>query len=260
MWFDRLMDDIKSSLKISSENKVIFTPMFIKLGFSILGIIFSIIGAVVTIAGISVAAINWSVETAPENIVKMLVLLLPLLITTFIIALCVRIVIDVGSIHLCNEVVKGNSPKFSEFFKGIKTFTLRGLGGNLLLTLFAVILSPLILALVILYLVTCGILAGNWAFSFLSAIISTYFGIWTTIMIVDNISPLDAIKKGFDFANKNFKMLLILMLAYNSILAYVLTLSGPVIMIIGTWFIEGIFTAILHVILIQVYNRDKEVL
>lgn len=256
MWFDEIMDDCKNALRIANNNKGIFVPIFIKLGLNILLFVITfafLIGYVVRIANISYDSIN-SLGILFNEIP--IVLIIGIII--YMIYLLGASLIEVGAINLLKIAVEGNKPKSSHFFEGIKTYFPKVLGGNLIIFLIVLVLSPVIIGLYLLYTVLIGTLTAGWGITFLSVFIGVYFTSWTTAVVVDNLSPIKAIGISFKLGKRYFWGLFIIILSSILISRYIAVVFGPLVALLGGWFIAGVILTYFKLVVLMVYNRKRE--
>jgi hypothetical protein len=256
MWFDEIMEDCKNALRIANNNKGIFVPIFIKLGLSILLFVTTIgfaIGYVVRVANLSYNRIS-----SLQILFKEIPIVLVIGIITYLLFLVVGSIIEVGSINLIKTAAEGVKPKSSHFFQGIKNYFLKVLGGKLIIHLIILVLSPIIIGLYLLYTVLIGTLTAGWGITFLSVVIAVYFTSWTTAVVVDNLSPIKAISISFKIGKKYFWGLFIIILSSILISRYIAVVFGPLVALLGGWFIAGVILTYFKLVVLMVYNRKRE--
>jgi hypothetical protein len=256
MWFDEIMEDCKNALRITNNNKGIFVPIFIKLGLSIL--LFAttfafVIGYIVRIANFSFRDIS-----DLQILFRELPIVLAIGIIIYFLYLLGSSIIEVGAINLLKMAVAGNKLKSSHFFEGIKNYFLKVLGGKLIILLIVLVLSPVIIGLYLLYTVLIGTLTAGWGITFLSAFITVYFTSWTTAVVVDNLSPIKAIGISIKLGKKYFWGLFTIILSSILISRYIAVVFGPLVALLGGWFIAGVILTYFKLVVLMVYNRKRE--
>ena len=256
MWFDEIMDDCKNALRIATNNKGIFVPIFIRLGLSILMFVVAfafLIGYVVRIVNLSFTGIE-----DLQILFREIPIVLVIGVTIYLIYLLGDSLIEVGAINLLKMAARGNKPKTSHFFDGIKAYFLKVLGGKLIILLIVLILSPIIIGLYLLYTILIGTLTAGWGITFLSVFVAVYFTSWTTAIVVDNISPIKAIGVSFKLGKKYFWGLFIVILSSILIGRYITVVFGPLVAMLGGWFIAGVVLTYFKLVVLMVYNRKRE--
>ncbi len=258
MWFDEIMDDSKQALKIANKFKAIFIPIFINLGLLIAFGIYCLISGIVLFRNISTTIRSGFRDF--DIITSILPSTIIIFIFTYILIIVFTSIMKAGTISLYKSAIKGIKPSSSNFFDGIKKSFTKILTGSFLLHLICVILSPILIALFVLYAATVGILSGGWGLVFLGAIISVFFAIWPIIVVADNIKPIKAIRISISLGRRYFWGLFVLMLSNIMLSRYISFVFGPVAAIIAGWFIAGVIQTYFEVIMFLVYNRKKEFL
>ncbi len=256
MWFDEVMEDCKSALRIAHKNKGIFIPLFIKLGLNILLIILAfvlVIGNIVRIATLSIRGME-----DLNILLRQLPLFLIAGVIIYLIYLLGDSLIEVGSINLLKAAANEEKPRFSYFLEGIRSYFIKVLGGKLLILLVCLVLSPIIILLYMLYTAIIGTLSGGWGIIFLGVIVGVYFASWTTAIVVDNLSPTRAIGLSFRLGKKYFPGLFIILLSSTLIGSYISMVFGPLVALLGGWFIGGVILTYFKLVVLLTYNRKKE--
>jgi hypothetical protein len=179
------------------------------------------------------------------------------ILIAYVLYIVLNSLLEVGSINMYKAAVVGIKPSSSHFFEGMKKYFLKVLGGNLFIHLITLILSPIIIALTIIYAVIFGTLTAGWALILLSVLVMVFLGVWNIIVVVDDIPPIKAIGIGITFGKKYFWPLFIVMLSNIMLTKYLAAAFGPLAAIIAGWFIVGIVTTYFKVVVLLIYNRRK---
>ncbi len=256
LWFNEIMDDCKHALKTCNDYKGIFIPIFINAGLAILLGIFLLIFYIFLFFNIVRSVINnfEFYEILNNNLLSIIILVV---ITYFLIIIGASL-IKAGSIKLYEKAVNNIKPQTSHFFEGIKKSFFNVFKGTLFIHLIFLLISPVLLILFLLYSATIGILSGGWGILFLASFVSVFFTAWPIITVVDNVKPIKAIGLGFKLGKRYLSPLFLLMLANIMISNYVVSLAGPWGALIAGWFLSGIVGTYFSVIILLVYNRNKE--
>lgn len=252
MWFDKIMDDLKETLRISNKNKGIFIPIFIKLALTIL---FGVATGIITF--VSVITLTQNRYRYSNHFFKILPSFLIFLGIFILIYMVLNTLIEVGSINLYKVASEGIKPTTSHFIEGIKKYFLKIFGGSIFIGIITLIISPILFALFILYAILIGVLTAGWGMTFLSTIIMVFFLPWPIIVIVDDISPIKAIMKSFKFAKKNFLALFLALLGYVVINRYMVAGFGMLVTVICGWFISGVITTYFKLFVLLFYKRER---
>ncbi|WP_094551753.1 hypothetical protein [Petroclostridium xylanilyticum] len=255
MWFDEIMDDCKKGLEIASKNKGVFIPILVNAGINIL---FFICLFVITV--IFFIRHGRDLENVFNNTNNFLVIILPIIIGGIAIYLfftIVGVMIEVGSVNLYKIAAEGIKPRASYFFNGIKRYFFRVFVGTLLFHIILFVLSIPILVLLILYTFTVGILTAGWGLIFIGVLAGVYFNAWTIAVVVDDMGPLEAIGTSVKLGKKYFWGLFVLTLAALMISQYLVAAFGPLVSMIGGWFISGVILAYFKLVTLLVYKRKR---
>ncbi len=260
MWFEVLMDDFKRALFISSKYKGVFIPIFLKLAMYLILVVVIGIGIVISIASGIFAGV--SKEEALKVILRFLVPTGFFLILGYVIYMILWSLIEVGSINLYYAAIIDEKPGKEHFFKGIKTYLGKVLSGKLLIHFVVLIVSPIWLALFILYFILVGIPTAGWGVVFLAVGIGAFFASWTIAIVHDDLGPIDGIKASFRLAKNHFKPLFIIILAVSMVTQYAVNLFGPIGLLLGGWFIGGILRTYFKIVIYLtylMYSSKKEI-
>lgn len=258
MWFDKLMDNCKKSLETSINFKHVFIPIFLKL------ILTLIIGAIVFISIIIVISTGVisgiSDFTGSALTLSILLPIVAFLLFAYLTYIIIWSAIEVGSIQIYKVAINGQKPTKDIFFNAMKSYVTKLITGNLLIHFIALITSPILLIVYLLYVVLIGIPSAGWGLLFLTVVISTLFATWTIAIVNDELGAVDAIKKSFTIGIKHFKTIFLIMLSITMVSNYVITLFGPLGSIIGGWFIGGVVVTYFKIVLYLTYldiNTNK---
>lgn len=256
MWFDEIMDDCKNALRTANNNKGIFVPIFIKLGLNLLLFII----AIGFVFGNVIRMLNLSYRGKDDLLILLreVPVFIVIGVIIYLLYLAASSIIEVGSINLIKVAASGVKPKSSHFFEGIKDYFFKVLGGKLLILLIFLVLSPIIIGLYLLYAVLIGTLTAGWGITFLSVFVAVYFTSWTTAVVVDNLPPVKAIGISFKIGRKYFWGLFIVMLSSILISKYMSAVFGPLVALLGGWLISGVVLTCFKLVILMVYNREKE--
>lgn len=254
MWFDELMDDFKNALLISSKNKRIFAPVFIKLGLAILFFIFCIVEFVFAIIGLS----NMNEGMLWQEVVHKLPMLIGFGLLTYLLYLAGSSFLEAGSISLYKTASDDINPGSADFFGGVKKYFFKMFGGLLLINIIVIILSPILLLLYLIFALIVGTLTAGWGIVWLSVVMLVYFKAWTTIVVMDDKSPVSAILASIRFGGKYFWTIFVLMLSYLLITKYAIIAFGLLPALAAGWFFAGITTTYFRMVLLLIYKRKKE--
>ena len=256
MWFDKIMEDCKEALILSKENKGIFIPVFIKFGISIFSAIVIFLIFFVSMFGILHS--NYDAYDAPELFMKMIPFIVAFILIFTLAFSVINSLLEAGSINLYKAAAQGTKPSTKIFLEGIKTYFLKMFGGSIFLGVVTLVLSPLIFALFILYTVIIGVLTAGWGMTFLSTIILVFLLTWPIIVVLDNVSPIQAIGKSLKFGKKNFWPLFIVLLGYVVLNRYLVTSFGILVTAFGGWFLSGVLSTYFKVVVLLFYKRESK--
>jgi len=251
MWFDSLMDDFKRGFVIANKHKDIFVPVFLKLAmFLILGIL-GVIGVVVSISSGVFSGVN---DAGPFAVFMSIIIpVITMLLIGYITFLILWALIEVGSISLFRAAIDDIKPTKDHFFDGIKNYLVRAASGKFLIHFIVLCLSPIWLILYVIFLILIGIPTAGWGLVFISVAIGTYFATWTIALVHDDLSIVKAIKMSFRIAKDNFKPMFVLVFSATMITKYVVTLLGPLGLLLTGWFIGGVSMTYFKVVLYLKY-------
>lgn len=258
MWFDEIMEDCKQALFTANKYKGIFIPIFLKLALTLAIGVFVVIS---TIGGIArhryildyVFTDTWAMmEVLPGILMSALVL--------YLLVLVGHSIIDVGSINMFKQALSDQKPTFKDFGEGIKHYLLKVLLGKLFLHVLILITSPILIFLYLLYAVVVGTLTAGWGVVFLAVALSAFLGTWISITVLEGSSPLEAIGKSLRLGKHYFKGLFVVLLAASLISSYAVSIFGILAAVVGGWFIAGIVSTFFKLVILRIYNRNKEYL
>lgn len=255
MWFDELMDDSKAALQIVNKNKGLFVPVFIKLALNIGIFIAAMIPIIITIAHLNVS--DWDYLPFEEIVRQVAPLLgiIPLALLGLFIGSCL---LEAGTVNLYKSAAEGTKLCSKVFFQGIKKYFFKILGGMLFLGIILAVLSPILLLLFLIYVLTVGILTAQWGILFLMAAVLLFFSPWVNIMAASDLGPLKSLKMGFRLGKRHFKGLFLAALANILVSSYLIALGGGVAAILAAWLITGVVYTYYRMIVYLVYVRNRE--
>ncbi len=256
MWFNEIMNDCKQALKTSKNHKGVFIPLFVNLGLIILLGIFLIIFTVLLLHGI-IRSFVLDFEFY-EILVSNLTSIIIIGIITYFLVIIGTSLMKAGSIKVYQKAVNNIKPRASDFFDGIKQSFFNIFKGTLFIHLIILLTSPIILGLFLLYSMTIGILSGGWGILFLASFVAVFLAVWPTIVVVDDIKPLKAIGLGLKLGKQYLPGLFLLMLANIMIGNYLVTALGPFGAVLAGWFINGVVRTYFRIVILLVYNREKQ--
>lgn len=238
MWFNDLMDDLKKAFLISTKYRQVFIPIFLKLAMNIVVALVIIVGGLASVFSGTFASIY---GTEPVNVaISIITSMSMFLLVGYILYMILYSFIEVGSINLYRVAISGRKPEKSDFLDVIKSYIGKVISGKLLIHFIALILSPIIIILYLMYLILIGTLTGGWGLVFLGVIIDMYFAMWTIAIVNDDLGVKSAISKSFSFAKEHFNVMFILILSTHMIAQYSISVLGPLGILLLSWFIGGV--------------------
>lgn len=256
MWFDEIMDDCKQALQVASHHKGIFIPRIVYALIILLFFVILFIGLVMFFVGSIV-----QLSTTPHDFEKLVSNLWPMIIGgigIYLLLIVLSAAVEVGSIHLYKLAIEGIRPKTAYFFDGIKKHFFKVFGLSFLANTLFLILSPLILALFILYAVTIGILTSGWGITLLSILLGTYLNVWTIAVVVDDVGPFKALARSFKLGRKYFWAMFVLTLSLYILVRYLIFAFGLLVAAAVGWIIYSVIITLFKLVFVLVYRRKRE--
>ncbi|MDP4144881.1 MAG: hypothetical protein Q8936_10450 [Bacillota bacterium] len=254
MWFDEIMDDCKNAMRISANNKGIFIPIFVNLGFSIILILCAFVSFLREL--IEIFSNDMSDASKTTFFMQHLPRIIITLVLLSILFMIKNAIIEVGTLNLIKVASNGGRITINDFMNGISKYFFKVLGGTVFLALITIVLSPIIIVLFILYAALVGTLTAGWGLIFLSAVILLLFKPWTTIVVVDDISPIKAIGISLKLGKRYFKGLFVIMLSFLLLSSYAAAAFGPLAAVLAGWFLSGIVLIYFKVIILMIYTNN----
>lgn len=250
MWFDELMDSCKRALALITANIWIVLPyvlhtLALVITFAALALVvfLLILGA----AGLSAYFQDW------------LLMIPAALVTAVIVVLVVSAVnacIEAGSVRLFAAVAAGERPSAPIFWAGVRSHFMSMWGLMLLLSLAAIVLSPVLIVVLALIVMVGGLSAG-WGFLIFPVMLTVYLGAWTVALVLDNLGGLQALKAGVSFVNRYFWGLVILGLAATLLGPTLSGVMGPLVAMLAGWIIAAFVRSWSTMAIILIYQRRR---
>lgn len=228
--FSIVMDSCKESMQLSSKSLKIFVPYIVSTAITAAIIIVFILISVI-------AAVGGIVYRLPENIdsSNIFAALGTLIIGGVVIAAVVLPVIysivEAGLLGMLKSLLQNGQTRWSDFFRSVREKWLGMLGGSIVAALISVIVT--VIAAVIL--VLAHIITLGWGMLLGTSILYVFLGAWSTIYIIEETGPVNAITRGFYLGKRYFWALLILGMA-NTLLAMYLSQLASSVPIVGLLF------------------------
>lgn len=273
MWFDDLMDDFKKSMQVSIYYKGIFTPVLLKLAVFIIASVYIFANFLWIITKLlknfmqldtniynntrSMDPFFSMTDIFSSNLNFNIPRFLLMIFILYLLLLLCNSLIEAGTNNICKLSLYGINPSYNGFIEGIKKYFVKIIEGKVILNIIFLLLSPLLIFLYIVFTLTLGILTSGYALVFLSALILTFFGFWPIIVVIDEISPIKAIKLNFKLSKKYFLLVFLSMLSYFLISNYLVTAFGPLVAIFTGWLISGVVSIFFKIIMMSIYFRKK---
>ncbi len=258
MWFENLMDDFKSSLQSAFDNQGIFIPIFLKLGVGILMAAYFVYFLIKWIVGSSYF-LSAPYRLFPELIWRTFKGAAVPIIVAYILFGLLYAVIEVGQINLLSALMRGQKPTMQVFKEGIGHYFGKVFGGRLFIHLLALILSPILLILGVIYALTVGILSGGWAIVLLTVTIQALFASWTIALVHHDLGFFEALGMSFKLARYQYKTVALIVWSSAVLQAYAIGIFGPVGIFFAGWFIGGVISIYMKLVLYKAYVRLTEV-
>lgn len=241
-WFDYFIDSCRDSIQLSANNLKLYLPNIVSFAITIILVIFLVIASAVS--GVSIASTS-IYSSGFENFIKALMPLMILFLAVGgIILPIIYCMVEAGVLMMSRKISENGNANFSDFFEGVKKYWVQVLiGVSIIGLLLIVILLPAVIVLLLADLLTFGYgFTAGWA------IFSVLFCTWGAIMVVDEISAWEAIKKGCSFGKKNFWGLFFIFFSISPII-------GVVCLIVNTIPLLGMLVAPLVSIVIATYFK-----
>lgn len=255
--FEYIMDDMKSSLKLSFENKQLFYPAIAaNIAFMVVGII-AIILIFVGIFSFIFTVSASTFETAGTNILGMSLFLFVLTVIAIVVTSLIFLVIEIGSIQLIINVLDGKPVTKAAFFEGVKTYVVKIFFTNIALSFIYILGFIILLAPLIIYTVVVGVLTFGYGMLLLTLVFQSLLGYWVLILMNDGGGCFESIGKNIRFGRAHLKPLLFIFFIYNLFAAnfvYQSGLSATGIIVVFVTTSVGIY---FKMVLIKTYRRLK---
>ena len=256
MWFDELMDDCKQALALVWSNRWIALPYILHslvvglIAGGLLAVTFFmfIVGAVGTV-GSSTFPI-WSI-------------IAPLLIGVTLAVLVFSVLsalVDAGSISMFAWVAEGYKPDTRMFWEGVRKYFLSMWGIQLFLGALALVLSPILALLALLFVVTIGILSGGWGLLIIPVLGLVFFSAWPMALILDGQGGFKALGSGIRLGKRYFWGMFVLGLASTLIGQQLASILGPILALLIGWIIVVFVSSWYKMTVLLVYKRRRETL
>jgi len=257
-WFDYLMDSCRDSLELSTKNLKLYLPNIIAMIITgvlifILFIASIIFGATTLFKG-NIDSMN--VEGVLKSLIPLIIVFLVIIGIILPILYCM---VEAGILLMCKRITVSGNANFTDFFQGLKMYWYQVLIGLSIVGLIPIILFiPAFILLLFADILTLG-------YGFISgwAIFNVFFGTWGAIMVVDEISAWEAIKKGYGFGKKNFWILFFIffsatpIIGITSVLLKAIPLAGMIFAPIGVIIINTYFRLVLVKYYYEVSKGDE---
>lgn len=253
--FEYIMDDMKSSLKLSFENKQLFYPAiaaniaYIVIAISLMVLIF------ISIFSVAFTAAASTSDSAATNILGMSALIIVLTVIGVILTSLAFLIIEVGSIQLIIDVLDGKPVTRASFIEGVKTYVVKIFFTNIALSLIYILGFVILLAPLILYTVTVGVLTFGYGMLLLTLVFQSLLGYWVLILMNDGGGCFESIGKNIRFGRAHLKPMLFIFFVYNLFAAnfvYQSGLSATGLIVVLVTYSVGIY---FRMVLIKTYRR-----
>jgi len=241
-WFDYLMDSCRDSLELSTKNFKLYLPNLIAM--IITGVLIFILFIASIIFG-ATPLFRGNIDSI--NLKSLIPLIVLFLIIVGIILPLMYCMVEAGILLMCKRISVNQNTNFTDFFQGLKMYWTQVLIGLSIVGLIPIILFlPAFILLSLADILTLG-------YGFISgwAIFNVFFGTWGAIMVVDEITAWEAIKKGYGFGKKNFWILFFIffsatpVIGITSVLIKSVPLFGMIFAPIGVIIINTYFRLVL---------------
>lgn len=251
MNFNTLMDDMKSALILSKENKGLFIPALLANILFVVVMIAFVVVILISVAGTMFATVNdnfnWSLFIGYFIAAGVFITITSLLF----------LALDIGISGLVIGVVDGEKVSAGLFFRTIRDTILRIFFTKIGFFFIAAFAFVILFIPVIIYLVTVGIFTAGWGMVFLSCSIQVFFGIWTLILIEDRRQGFESIGVNISFGKKNFWPLLLVFYVNLSLAGYLPSLLGFIGASFAAIFISYMMVTYTKIVLLLSYRRYK---
>jgi len=259
-WYDAFFDSCRDSLELSTKNFKLYLPNIIVMIITgvlifIISIVFIFFGVAAFSSGVSN---SMNMEKSFETIIPLIVLVVIIVGIILPIMYCM---VEAGILFMSKKISINSSANFSDFFYGLKKYWWQIIiGVNIVGLLLLLLFIPAFIVFSLVDILTFG-------YGFMSAwtIFNVFFGTWGAIMVIDEISAWEAIKKGYGFGKQNFWALSLIffcsmpIVGFASVLLKVIPLAGIILAPIAVTIINTYFRLVLVKYYYEV-TREKEVL
>ncbi|MGE5474305.1 MAG: hypothetical protein ACM3UU_08810 [Ignavibacteriales bacterium] len=259
-WFESFIDSCRDSLELSSNNLKLYVPNLISFGITLILVVILFIMAVVF--GVSTAiSYNSASFSFEETIKRLMPLMIAFLVIGGIILPIIYCMVEAGVLMMSRRISEKGSTSSSDFFDGLKKYWVQVLIGVSIIGLLVIIIFiPLVIVFILADILTFGygVIAG-WA------VFNVLFGTWGAIMVVDEISAWEAIKKGYGFGKKNFWGLFFIFFSATPIIGITSLIIStiPLLGILASPLIGIVIGTYFKLVLVKYYyevTKGKEVL
>lgn len=256
MWFEDLMDDCKQALTLITSNIWISLPYVVHALVVTIGSIILFVGFVMVFVFTTLsfshdpmADVNWLLLGAG---------LLGGIALTSLLTSALSALTEAGSLHLFAAVAAGEKPSSQLFWLGVRSSFLSMWGITLFLNFLAIILSPVLLAILGL-LLAAGILSGGWALLAAAAIVTVFLGAWPAALVLDKQGGFKALASGFRLGRRYFWGLFILALAAALLGQQLSAAFGPLVAILAGWILAVIVRSWSKMTILLIYKRHSSI-
>lgn len=186
-WVNELKAYGRKSLYLLGEHKKLFIPPFVSITIALL-----FVGVLVrSLGGFIGDPRSWGIG---------LIIAIPLYIV-------VLTAIEAGHSNMFKQAANGNQPTWDDFFEGTRKYTLRLIGGSLLLgvlLILAFIFIGMVLAVIMPQVIATAMLG------IMALIVSVFFSMWPVVLISEDAYVVESISDTWAFVKSYFWPLLLL--------------------------------------------------
>lgn len=248
-WFDTFMDNCKNALMLSTKKSKIFLPYIIYLFIQGAVIIFSVAFAF----AMGISFIGHGFEEIIMKAGTMIIFLLLIVGIGLPIMYCM---VEAGTLAMIKKLLETGNTVKQDFFDGLKKYWFRYLVGISIvwlcyLAIFIVALIPTLLA---------ELLTLGYGTILCMTIVNVFFGIWSVIMVAEDIGGVKAVKRGIEFGKKNFWLMFLLIIASTLISKYAVGLVSiiPLLGFLATPFVGAVVGIYFKIVMFDYYNEQKK--
>lgn len=249
-WFDIFMDSCRYGLELSEKNLKLYLPNIIGIVINAVLVFILVIFAVFSGVG-TIFRGNLDSMSFQEVLKSFMPLIVSFFIIVGIMIPVIICMVEAGILMMSKKISINGSANFTDFMEGLKRYWVQILIGVSIVGLVAIIIFiPALILLLLADVFTCG-----YGFAAGIAVFNVLFGTWGAVMVVDEISAWQAIKKGYGFGRKNFWALFLMFLSSILIagLVSILIKCIPLLGILAAPFGAAIINTYFRLVLVKYY-------